>query len=127
MLVQDFKNNAYQFTNFEVWEINNLEDFFKGNQVLKEIFEKEYRIPLANLKARRNEVPETDSGLMAAVLDMVADKYFFLFTFFDKSHQELIFMQESGIMNFGMNIGNLDDNKVYVIIMDKLKKIGVGL
>lgn len=127
MLVQDFKNTAYQFTNFEVWEISDLEDFFKGNQVLKEIFEKEYRIPLANLKTRRNEVPETDPGLMAAVLDMVADKYFFPFIFLDSSHQELIYMQEAGIMNFGMNIGNLDENKVYVIIMDKLKKIGVGL
>lgn len=127
MLVQDFKNNVYQYDNFEVWEVKGMQDFFQGNGVLKEIFEKEYKIPLVNLEARRNEIVETDQGLMAAVLDMVADKYFFPFSLNDPNHLELIFLQESKIMSFGINIANIDEQNHYVIIMDKVKKAGVGL
>jgi len=127
MLVQDFKNTVYEYDNFEVWEVKDLEDFFTGNGVLKEIFEKEYKIPLVNLKVRRNEIVETDPGLMASVLDMVADKYFFPFSLNDANHLELIYLQESKIMSFGINIANVDEHYYYVIIMDKAKKAGVGL
>lgn len=127
MLVQDFKNTVSQYENFAVWDVENIDDFFEGNGVIKEIFEKEYRMPLAQLKQRRTEIPETDNGLMAAILDLVADKYFYFFTLNDPNHLELIHMQESKIMSFGINIANVDPSHVYIVMMDKQKKAGVGL
>lgn len=127
MIVQDIKNTIFQYDNFEIWDIVNIDDFFKGNGVIREIFEKEYKIPIANFHARRAEIMESDGALMAAILDMVNDKYFYLFTKNDDNHNDLIYLQESGVMNFGLNIANISDDHVYVVIMDKQKKAGIGL
>lgn len=126
MLVQDFKNNVVQYENFEIWDVENIHAFFKGNGVVKEIFEKEYKIPYNQFEDRRSEIPETNIGLIAAILDQIADKHFYIFTKGDPNHNELIHMQEAKIMTFGINIANIDLAHVYIVIMDKTKKVGVG-
>lgn len=127
MLVQDFKNTVVQYENFEVWDVENIDAFFKGNGVIKEIFEKEYKISVENFNEKRAEIAETNIGLMANVLDQIGDKHFYVFTKEDKNHVELVQMQNSKIMNFGINIADLDLSHVYIMIMDKVKTAGVGL
>lgn len=127
MLVQDFKNTFVQYENFEVWDVENIDAFFKGNGVIKEIFEKEYKISVENFNEKRAEIAETNIGLMANVLDQIGDKHFYVFTKEDKNHVELVQMQNSKIMNFGINIADLDLSHVYIMIMDKVKTAGVGL
>lgn len=127
MLVQDFKNTVVQYENFEVWDVENIDAFFKGNGVIKEIFEKEYKISVENFNEKRADIAETNIGLMANVLDQIGDKHFYVFTKEDKNHVELVQMQNSKIMNFGINIADLDLSHVYIMIMDKVKTAGVGL
>lgn len=123
MLVEELKKNAFRYENFELWQIDDLNAFFRGNGILKEIFVKEYKMTLESLSSRRSEIPETDAGLMAAILDMVADKYFFVFTNTDANHKQLIEMQEESIMNFDLDISELPVEKVYAMIMDKRSDI----
>ena len=58
---------------------------------------------------------------------MIGDKHFVLFTLHDKNHLELIQMQNSRVMNFGIDIESISPNHVYILIMDKLKEVSVGV
>lgn len=127
MLVRDFSNTISQYENFAIWDISDMDDFFSGNGVLTEIFETEYKMPLAEFKQRRAEIVETDPGLIASILDMVADKHFFLFTLHDKNHMELIRMQQEGIMNFGVDIASINGDHYYAMMMDKVKQVSMGI
>jgi hypothetical protein len=119
MLAEDLKNKISLYSNFEIWDVENIDAFFKGNGILTEIFEKEYKIKVSDFHTKRNEIVETDAGLMALILDLVADKYFSLFTLNDINHLELIFLQEQKIMNFGVDITQIKPNHFYILIMDK--------
>ncbi len=121
MIVQDFKNTVTHYSNFEIWEVKNIDAFFEGNRAIKEIFEKEYHIPFSLFKQRRSEIKENDFQLMSTILDHVGDKSFFLFTYGDSNHNDLVYLQDSRTMNFGINIDNLHHYHVYIIIMDKNK------
>ena len=44
---------------------------------------------------------------------------FFIFTLHNENHLELVKMQQLKIMNFGVNIGEVKGDCVYVVIMDK--------
>src|SRR5574343_75806 len=92
MIVHRFSENPFQYQNFEIWDVENMDAFFDGNKVIKEIFEKEYKLPLNEFKTRRSEIVETDLGIMAAILDVVGDKGFVLFTLHDKNDLEFIEM-----------------------------------
>lgn len=127
MIVQDFKNTITQYKNFEIWDIENIDEFLNGNGVIKEIFEKEYKIPFHQFHERRLEIQETNLDLITSILDQIGDKYFYPFTKGDPNHNELITMQETKIMNFGINIANIDMSHVYIFIMDKIKVAAVGL
>lgn len=127
MLVQQFSENPFQYKDFEVWDVENMEAFFNGNGVLKEIFEKEYKIFVSDFDERRSELPETNLGIIANILDHIGDKHFFVFTLHDANHLELIKMQNSNVMNFGMNIEDINPEHMYIIIMDKVKEVGVGI
>lgn len=119
MLTQDFRTTATQFQNFEVWDVENINAFFKGNGVIKEIFEKEYKIPFKDFYNRRSEIKENNLELINTILDHINDKHFLVFTKGDPNHNDLIYMQEAKIMTFGINIANIDLSHVYIIIMDK--------
>ncbi|MGE0560481.1 MAG: hypothetical protein AB7O47_01570 [Flavobacteriales bacterium] len=119
MLANEFSETCFQYENFMVWDIENVDAFFKGNEVLKTIFEDCYKIPFKDYKERRTEIQETDLQLMTKLLNYVDDKHFFIFTIHDENHMELVKMQRSKIMDFGVNIEDIRNDHVYVMIMDK--------
>ncbi|HRP61510.1 MAG TPA: hypothetical protein PK833_14655 [Vicingus sp.] len=119
MLANEFSETCFQYENFMVWEIENMDAFFKGNEVLKTIFEDCYKIPFKDFKDRRKEIQETDLQMMTKLLNYVDDKHFFIFTIHDENHLELVKMQRMKIMDFGLNIEDIRKDRVYVMIMDK--------
>jgi len=119
MLANEFSETCFQYENFMVWDIENVDAFFKGNEVLKTIFEDCYKIPFKDYKERRKEIQETDLQMMTKLLNYVDDKHFFIFTIHDENHLELVKMQRSKIMDFGLNIEDIRKDHVYVMIMDK--------
>lgn len=127
MIVYQIEETIKQFQDFEIWDVENMDAFFKGNAVIKEIFEKEYKIKIADFESRRGEMPETNMGIMTNILDHIGDKHFFLFTLYDKNHLELIKMQQMKVMNFGVNIESILTDHVYILVMDKVKEVSVGL
>ncbi len=119
MLVTEFSDTCFQYTNFEVWEIENLDAFFKGSAILPRIFFDFYKIPFAELKSRREEIADTDFQIIMKLLSQVDDKHFLLFTLHDENHLELVKMQSRKIMDFGINIEQIRNDRVYVMLMDK--------
>lgn len=125
MIVQDFKNTLTQYSNFEIWDVEDIDAFFKGNGAITEIFEKEYHIPFSLFKQRRSEIKENDFQLMTNILDHVGDKHFLLFTYGDANHNDLVYLQDSRTMNFGINIDGIHHYHVYIMIMDKIKSVNI--
>lgn len=119
MLVTEFSETCFQYNNFEVWQIDSLDDFFKGNSILAKIFEDYYKMPLSDLKNKRAEIPDSDMHIINRLLSQVDDKHFFIFTLHDENHLELIKMQRLKIMNFGIDIEQIKPDKVFVMLMDK--------
>ena len=122
MIVTDFKSNCKSYKDFQVWEIESIETFFKGNEVLSTIFQDAYTFPIEEFAEKREEIPENDFEIMVKMLDLVGDKSFFLFTLHDDNHLELVGMQQMKIMNFGIDIENIKKDHVYAMIMDKVNK-----
>lgn len=127
MIVQRFSENPFLYKDFEVWDVENMTAFFNGNGVIKEIFRKEYKIPLSDFEKRRSEIPETNLEIMTKILDLVDDKYFVIFTLHDENHLELVKMQHSKVMNFGLNIEEILADHVYILVMNKIKEVNVGV
>lgn len=120
MLVSEFSETCQLYKNFQIWEIESLDAFFEGNQILATILFDHYKIPIEDLAERRSEIEETDLQIMTTLLKMVDDKSFLIFTLHDERHLELIKMQELKVMNFGIDIKEaIKGDKVYVMIMDK--------
>lgn len=119
MLVEDFAETCRLYENFEIWDVENMDAFFKGNDVLTTIFEDKYKIPIADFNQKRSEIKETNMQIIETVLSYVGDKSFCIFTHHNENHLELIKMQQQKIMNFGVDINNIKNDHVYVIIMDK--------
>lgn len=119
MLINDFSETCRFYENFEIWDIENMNAFFKGNTVLSTIFEDKYKMPYLDFEAKRTEIEETNMQIIEKVLDYVGDKSFYIFTCHNENHLELIKMQQQKMMNFGVDINNIKNNHVYVIIMDK--------
>jgi|SRR5690554_7644212 len=127
MIVQRFSENPFLYKDFEVWDVENMAAFFNGNGVIKEIFKKEYKIPASDFEKRRGEISETNLEIMNNILDLVDDKYFVIFTLHDENHLELVKMQHSKVMNFGLNIEEVLGDHVYILVMDKIKEVSVGV
>lgn len=119
MLANEFNDTCFQYENFMVWDIENIDAFFKGNEVLTTIFEDCYKMPFKDFKERRAEIQETDLQMMTKLLNYVDDKHFFIFTIHDENHMELVKMQRMKVMDFGLNIEDIRQDRVYVMIMDK--------
>lgn len=119
MLTNEFSETCFQYENFMVWDIENMNSFFKGNEVLVTIFEDCYKMPFKELTARRKEIQETDLQMMTKILNYVDDKHFLIFTIHDENHLELVKMQRLKVMDFGLNIEEIKKDRVYVMIMDK--------
>ncbi len=119
MLVNEFSETCQLYTDFQIWEIASINDFFKGNEILSTIFHDHYKIPIEELKDRRSEIADSDLEIITKLLSLVDDKSFFIFTLHDENHLELIKMQQLKIMNFGIDINTIKGYCVYVVIMDK--------
>jgi len=119
MLVKEFKTNCSLYENFEIWDIENIDSFFKGNSILKTIFAKDYQMTVSELKSRRHEIADTDMLIIQKSLDQIGDKHFFIFTYHDDNHSELVEMQMMKQMNFGIDIEQIAKDHLYVVIMDK--------
>lgn len=123
MLVEDFRQNCNQYDKFEIWDIENMDAFFKGNKVLTEIFETDFKMSVNDFKEKRAEIEHSDMEIIKCLLDQIGDKHFFIFTLHNKEHFELIQLQKQKIMNFGMDIEDIKEDHVYVVIMDKKSEI----
>ena len=121
MLASDFTDTCTLYEGFEVWEIESLGAFFKGSEILATIFEDFYKIPLSELAEKRKTIADNDFDIMQNLLTLVHDKTFFLFTLHDPNHLELIGLQKTNVMNFGIDIEKIRKDRVYAMIMDKKK------
>ena len=121
MLVGEFSETCQLYTDFQIWEIENINAFFEGNLVLATIFKDQYGISVEELKEKRSEIEDSDLSIITTLLKMVDDKSFFVFTLHDENHLELVKMQQLKIMDFGVDINDVKGDKVYVVIMDKKK------
>ena len=121
MLASEFSEMCYQYEGFQVWEIENIDAFFSGNEVLTTCFKDYYQMPFEEFKERRSEIVDTDYQMITKLLGMVDDKYFFVFTLHDEDHMELVKMQRMKVMNFGVDIEKVRGDRVYAMIMDKKK------
>jgi len=121
MLVTEFSDTCKFYEGFKVWEIESIDAFFKGNEVLATIFQDLYKIPMDEFDEKRKDIPESDLDIMKNLLSLVDDRSFFLFTLHDENHLELVGMQKMNIMNFGVDIENIKNDHVYAMIMDKKK------
>lgn len=127
MIVQQFNENAVQYKDFQIWDVENMDAFFNGNGVIQEIFEKDYKTLVSNFDANRTDIADTNMEIMVKILDQIGDKHFMIFTLHDKNHLELVQMQRNGTMNFGINIEDISPDHVYIMIMDKQKEVNVGM
>ena len=121
MLASEFSEMCYQYSGFHVWEIENIDAFFSGNDVLTTCFKDYYDMPFEDFKEKRHEIVDTDYQMITKLLGMVDDKYFFIFTLHDENHKELVKMQRMKVMDFGVNIEDIRNDRVYAMIMDKNK------
>ncbi len=119
MIVENFIESCTQYKDFQIWEVNDMMDFLSGNQVMEEILKADHKMTVSEFQNRRNEIELSDMELMKSMLDQVGDKHFFIFTLNDPNHLELIHLQNTGVMNYGIDINEIDPEKVYIMIMDK--------
>lgn len=119
MIVSEFTESSKFYEGFEVWEVESLDDFFEGNEILSTIFQDVFAFGVEELKERRSEIEHDDLAIMNNMLSLVNDKSFFIFTLHDENHLELVAMQQMKVMNFGLDIEKIKNDRVYVMIMDK--------
>ena len=122
MIVNTFSQSCSDYENFAIWDIENMRDFFDRSTVLNEIFEHDYKTTYPEYDKNRTETSDTNLEIMSKLLDQIGDKHFFIFTLHDENHLELVGLQQSKIMNFGMDIQEIKGDRVYVVMMDKKKK-----
>ena len=119
MIVTEFRDSCKLYEGFQVWEIESIDAFFDGNEILATIFQDVYNMPIDELVEKRNNIPDSDLEIMQNMLRLVDDKSFFVFTHYDENHLELVNMQKMNIMNFGIDIEKIKNDHVYAMIMDK--------
>jgi len=119
MLVNEFSSTCRLYEGFQVWEIENITSFLNGNGVLETIFQDHYNIPVKEIEEKRGDIADSDFDIITKLLSLVNDKSFFIFTLHDKNHLDLVGMQRMKVMNFGIDIEKIRDDRVYAIIMDK--------
>ena len=123
MTVTDFSEKYLMYENMSIWEIKSLDEFFKADENLLEIFEKEYGFPFSKLSEQKENFKDSEIMVVSKLLDHFGDKYFFVFSDNDKHHNDLKMIQDKKIINFGMDIYVIHPNKIYVLEMDKTKDL----
>lgn len=121
MIITDFRDNYLMYENMSIWEVKSLDEFFKAHENLLEIFEKEYGFPFSKMAEKASEFKDTEIMVITKLLDHFGDKQFFVFSENDKHHNDLKFLQDKKIINFGMDIYVIHPKKIYVLEVDKTK------
>ncbi len=119
MIVKNFQETCSEYSNFQIWDITSMDDFMNDNPVLNEIFLNDYKMSYLESKERREEIPASDLDIMHALLDQIGDKHFYIFTWHDDNHAEMVQMQNLKIMNWGIDINEVEKDHVYIVMMDK--------
>lgn len=122
MLVGNFKENFQEYKDFQIWDVNNIDEFINGNAVIKEIVKKEFKVNEDKINEFKNKKITSHIPLIEDTLDLVNDKYFLVFEKSDQNHNDLIYLQATNVMNFGVDIKEIDSGHVYIMIMEKSKK-----
>lgn len=125
MLVDNFRENCAKYHNFAVWDVADMRAFFEGNATLAEIFKIDYKMSVGEFEERRKEISDTNMQIMRQLLDQIGDKEFYIFTYHDDNHWELVQMQNLKIMNFGMDIEQIAEDHVYILLMDKKPELNM--
>ena len=119
MIVKNFKDTCAEYDNFQIWDVENMDAFLNGNGIFAEIFKTDYKMSIAEFNSRRDEISLSNMEIMESMLDQIGDKHFFVFTYHNDNHAELVWMQDQKVMNFGIDINNINQEHVYIVIMDK--------
>lgn len=119
MVVKNFISECAKYENFAIWDVENMNSFFEGNKVLSNIFETDFKMSVGEFEIKRSEIEQSNMQIMESLLDQVGDKHFYVFTYHNANHQELIHMQDTKVMDFGIDIKAIDKEHVYIVIMDK--------
>ena len=122
MIVKNFTETAKEYKNFKIWDVPQMDDFMQDNPVLNEIFLIDYKIPYIESRLNPTAVEDSDLEVMHKLLDQIGDKHFFIFTWHDDNHSEMVQMQNLNIMNWGIDINEVDKTHVYIVMMDKDEK-----
>ena len=119
VILENFNEVCQRYENFEIWDIESMDAFFTGNEIINTIFEDEYKFSVKQFDEKRLDIADTNEEIIVKILDHVGDKHFFLFTLHNPNHLELVAMQNQKIMNFGIDIQDIQADHFYVVIMDK--------
>ena len=123
MTITDFGSDYLKYDNMSIWELKALDDFFKAHESIKEIFEKEYGFPYSALAQHKENFKDSDMKVVSKLLDHFGDKYFFIFSYNDKHHNDLKILQDNKTINFGIDIHVINPHRIYVLEMDKTKDL----
>lgn len=123
MIITDFSENYRMYEKMAIWEVTSLENFFNTHEMLGEIFEKEYGFSYAERNEPGKQLNDRDVTIISKLLDYFGDKYFFVFTYNDKHHNDLKELQDKKIINFGIDVHVINPNRIYVLEMDKTKDL----
>ncbi|NOQ72081.1 MAG: hypothetical protein GQ574_08775 [Crocinitomix sp.] len=122
MIVKDFTENCKLYKDFQIWDVTGMDDFMSDNPVLNEIFLNDYKMTYVEAKEDRSKIKDSNLTIMNDLLDQIGDKHFYIFTWHDDNHAEVVHMQDTKVMNWGVNIGDIEKDHVYIVMMDKIEK-----
>lgn len=125
MIVTDFSSSYLKYDNMSIWELKNLDELFKAHESMLEIFEKEYGFPYSSLPEHKADFKDPGSTVVSKLLDHFGDKYFFVFSYNDKYHNDLKSLQDKKVINFGVDIHVINPQRIYVLEMDKTQDLKV--
>ena len=123
MIVTDYREQYLMFENMQIWDITSMEDFFTSHKMMHQIFLKEYGFDYSQRDEPGKNFTDSDIMVVSKLLDFFGDKHFFVFSNNDKHHNDLKFLQDKKVINFGMDIYVLNPNRIYVLEMDKTKDL----
>lgn len=119
MIAIEFDEKYFLYTNMVIWEIGSMEDFFKSHSMMKEVFQSEYGVAYSEETAKGITLMGAGFAIVERLLDCFQDKHFLVFSQDDENHNILKGLQNRKLINFGMDIGAIGPDRIYVLEMDK--------
>jgi hypothetical protein len=122
MIVKNFQEECRKYKGFQIWDVSDMDDFMSDNPVLNQIFLNDYKIPYSEAKENPSKIKDSNLKIMNDLLDQIGDKHFFIFTWHDDNHAQVVKMQELKVMNWGVDINDIQKDHVYIVMMDKIEQ-----